>query len=64
MAKAQIIGRGLELGVDYSITGSCYDPHPNGEPCRRFDLSHLRVKGFVEAGVADPLLTAFGAVTA
>jgi 7-cyano-7-deazaguanine synthase len=56
MTKADIIRRGLELGVDYSLTLSCYDPAPDGSPCRRCDSCLLRAKGFEEAGVADPLL--------
>ena len=60
LTKAQIIRKGLELGVDYSITSSCYDPGPNGEPCGRCDACQLRAKGFAEAGLADPLLRRFG----
>ena len=57
MTKAEIIGRGLALGLDYSITHSCYDPlPPNGSPCGRCDSCVLRAKGFAEAGVADPLV--------
>jgi 7-cyano-7-deazaguanine synthase len=55
LTKAQIIQRGLELGVDYSITSSCYDPAPNGAPCGTCDSCQLRAKGFAEAGVEDPL---------
>jgi 7-cyano-7-deazaguanine synthase len=55
MTKAQIIRRGLELGLDYGITHSCYDPEPGG-PCGRCDSCLLRAAGFAEAGVADPLL--------
>jgi 7-cyano-7-deazaguanine synthase len=55
LTKAQIIQRGLELGVDYSITSSCYDPAPNGAPCGHCDSCQLRAKGFAEAGVVDPL---------
>ena len=58
LTKAQIIQRGLELGVDYGLTHSCYDPTPNGRPCGACDSCLLRAKGFAEAGVADPVLTA------
>lgn len=54
LSKAQIIRRGLELGVDYSLTHSCYDPTPQGLACGRCDSCVLRKKGFVAAGVADP----------
>lgn len=52
--KAQIIRRGLELGVDYSLTSSCYDPAPDGTACGRCDACRLRIKGFAEAGLRDP----------
>ena len=52
--KAQIIGRGIELGVDYGMTHSCYDPDDQGGACGRCDSCLLRRKGFAEAGVADP----------
>jgi 7-cyano-7-deazaguanine synthase len=52
--KAQIIRRGLELGVDYSVTSSCYDPTPAGEACGRCDSCVLRLRGFAENGLADP----------
>jgi len=55
LTKAQIIQRGLELGVDYSLTSSCYDPSPAGRPCGECDSCLLRRKGFAEAGVPDPL---------
>lgn len=56
MTKADIVRRGLELGVDFGMTTSCYDPHPTtGAPCGRCDSCLLRRKGFVEAGVVDPL---------
>lgn len=58
--KAQIIQRGLALGVDYSITSSCYDPGRDGTPCRACDSCLLRAKGFAEAGIDDPLLGKFG----
>jgi queuosine biosynthesis protein QueC len=56
MSKADIIIKGMELGVDYSLTSSCYDPSDDGKPCGQCDSCLLRAKGFVEAGVADPLL--------
>jgi 7-cyano-7-deazaguanine synthase len=56
LTKAQIIARGLALGVDYGSTSSCYDPGPNGEPCGACDSCVLRAKGFSEIGTADPLL--------
>lgn len=55
MTKAEIIRTGTALGVDYSLTHSCYDPDPSGQPCGRCDSCHLRLKGFAEAGLADPL---------
>jgi 7-cyano-7-deazaguanine synthase len=54
LTKAQIIRRGLELGVDYSITRSCYDPDPSGSACGHCDACQLRLKGFAEAGAHDP----------
>lgn len=56
MSKADIVRRGLELGLDYAITSSCYDPGPHGEPCGECDSCRLRAKGFAEAGVPDPLV--------
>jgi 7-cyano-7-deazaguanine synthase len=53
--KAQIIRRGIELGVDYDLTHSCYDPDTTGRPCGHCDSCLLRLKGFVEAGLKDPL---------
>jgi 7-cyano-7-deazaguanine synthase len=55
LTKAQIIARGLELGVDYGLTSSCYDPAPTGEPCGGCDSCLLRQKGFRENGMSDPL---------
>jgi 7-cyano-7-deazaguanine synthase len=52
--KTQIIQRGLELGVDYALTFSCYDPDARGRPCRRCDACLLRTRGFDEAGLTDP----------
>ncbi|HEV2445569.1 MAG TPA: 7-cyano-7-deazaguanine synthase, partial [Candidatus Sulfopaludibacter sp.] len=54
MTKAQIIRRGMELGVDYGLTSSCYDPSPSGEPCGECDSCLLRAKGFRECGIGDP----------
>jgi 7-cyano-7-deazaguanine synthase len=54
LSKAQIIQRGIELGVDYSLTHSCYDPDPSGGACGSCDSCILRRKGFEEAGVPDP----------
>lgn len=59
MTKAQIVQAGLSLGVDYSMTSSCYDPGPNGEPCEQCDSCLLRAKGFAEAGAEDPLVKKF-----
>ena len=56
LSKADIIRRGLSLGLDYGLTHSCYDPGPAGSPCLRCDSCLLRAKGFAEAGAADPLL--------
>jgi len=56
LTKAQIIRRGVELGVDYSLTSSCYDPANDGRPCGTCDSCQLRARGFAEAGLEDPLL--------
>jgi 7-cyano-7-deazaguanine synthase len=56
LSKADIVRAGIALGVDYSITSSCYDPDPDGRPCARCDACLLRAKGFAEAGMADPLM--------
>ncbi len=53
--KVQIIRRGVELGVDYGLTHSCYDPDANGTSCGRCDACQLRRKGFAEAGLPDPV---------
>lgn len=53
--KAEIIRKGIELGVDYALTSSCYDPSPGGVPCGQCDSCLLRQKGFRENGIADPL---------
>lgn len=55
LTKAGIIRLGQELGVDYGLTHSCYDPRPDGGPCRHCDSCQLRAKGFAEAGVIDPI---------
>ncbi len=54
MTKTQIIQRGIELGVDYGMTHSCYDPTPEGKTCGQCDSCILRNKGFNEAGIKDP----------
>jgi 7-cyano-7-deazaguanine synthase len=56
MTKAQIIRRGVALGLDYGLTHSCYDPLLQGAPCGRCDSCVLRARGFDEAGVKDPLV--------
>jgi 7-cyano-7-deazaguanine synthase len=61
LSKAQIIQRGLELGVDYGSTSSCYDPNPTGAPCGACDSCLLRAKGFAEVGAPDPLVQRFKA---
>jgi 7-cyano-7-deazaguanine synthase len=58
LTKAQIITKGLALGVDYGLTSSCYDPSRTGEPCGACDACVLRKKGFAEAGRRDPLMRA------
>ncbi len=55
LSKADIVRRGLELGVDYSLTTTCYDPAPDGRSCGRCDACLLRLKGFREAGAVDPV---------
>jgi 7-cyano-7-deazaguanine synthase len=54
LSKAQIIQRGLTLGVDYALTHSCYDPAPDGAACGQCDSCLLRLKGFAEVGMSDP----------
>ena len=56
MTKAEIIRRGLALGLDYGVTHSCYDPDVTGRPCGHCDSCLLRAKGFAEAGVPDPTI--------
>jgi 7-cyano-7-deazaguanine synthase len=57
LTKAGIIRLGTELGVDYGMTHSCYDPQPDGRPCGRCDSCRLRAQGFADAGISDPLLS-------
>jgi len=54
MSKREIVQLGLSLGVDYSMTLSCYDPSPDGDACGHCDACHLRLRGFSEAGASDP----------
>jgi len=54
LAKREIIATGLSLGVDYSLTVSCYDPTPRGEGCGRCDACQLRLRGFAQLGLEDP----------
>ena len=55
MTKAEIIRKGMELGVDYSLTHTCYDPDSKGVSCGRCDACQLRLRGFAEAGLKDPV---------
>ncbi len=55
LTKADIIRQGTQLGVDYSLTNTCYDPSPTGVACGACDACRLRLKGFAEAGLADPI---------
>jgi len=55
MTKSEIVTTGLGLGVDYSLTSSCYDPATDGRPCGHCDSCLLRLKGFADAGTSDPL---------
>ena len=55
MTKSKIINTGLQLGVDYRMTSTCYNPDRNGNPCGKCDACFLRLKGFKEAGAIDPL---------
>jgi 7-cyano-7-deazaguanine synthase len=61
LTKAQIIARGLQLGIDYGLTSSCYDPSLEGAPCGTCDSCLLRSKGFAELHEADPLVVRFKA---
>jgi 7-cyano-7-deazaguanine synthase len=54
LGKGAIIRAGLEMGLDYGLTHSCYAPTPDGRPCRLCDSCRLRAQGFAEAGAADP----------
>lgn len=58
LTKAEIIRRGVSLGVDYGLTHSCYDPDPLGRSCGHCDSCQLRRKGFLEAGISDPTVYA------
>ncbi len=60
LTKAEIIRLGLDLGVDYGLTWSCYDPSPDGRACGHCDSCILRRRGFTEAGVEDPIAYAAG----
>ena len=55
LTKSEIVKVGMNLGVDYSLTSSCYDPDQEGNPCGLCDACYLRLKGFKEAGIIDPL---------
>lgn len=57
LSKGEIVSRGLALGVDFSLTHSCYDPAPDGSPCRRCDSCRIRAQGFLDAGAVDPLIS-------
>jgi 7-cyano-7-deazaguanine synthase len=61
LTKAEIIRKGLALGVDYALTSTCYDPSPDGEACGQCDACLLRLKGFTENGVRDPAAYRAGA---
>lgn len=54
LSKAAIVRLGVELGLDFSLTHSCYDPGPGGAPCGRCDSCRIRARGFAEAGIRDP----------
>jgi 7-cyano-7-deazaguanine synthase len=60
LSKAEIVRRGLALGLRYELTLSCYDPGPGGLPCGRCDSCRLRARGFGEAGAVDPAVPAGG----
>jgi 7-cyano-7-deazaguanine synthase len=55
LSKAEIVKRGVELGVDFAMTSSCYSPSPSGEACGRCDSCRIRLRGFADAGVTDPI---------
>lgn len=56
LTKADIIRKGLSLGLDYGLTHSCYDPGPQGHPCGRCDSCRIRAAGFAQVGIADPVM--------
>jgi len=55
MSKAEIIRKGVSLGVDFSLTHSCYDPAPDGTACGKCDACRIRLAGFAQAGLRDPI---------
>jgi 7-cyano-7-deazaguanine synthase len=55
LSKAEIVKLGTKLGIDFSLTHSCYDPDAAGHPCGQCDSCLLRRKGFEEAGIVDPI---------
>ena len=55
LTKSEIIKKGLDLGVDYNLTSSCYSPRLKGKPCGQCDACKLRLKGFSDIGIEDPL---------
>jgi 7-cyano-7-deazaguanine synthase len=59
LTKADIVRKGVQLGLDYGLTHSCYDPDAHGRPCGRCDSCTLRAAGFAQAGIEDPLLARF-----
>jgi 7-cyano-7-deazaguanine synthase len=59
LTKADIVRKGVQLGLDYGLTHSCYDPDARGRPCGRCDSCTLRAAGFAQAGIEDPLLARF-----
>lgn len=54
LTKAEIVRKGIALGVDFAMTRTCYDPAPDGAACGHCDACHLRLKGFAELGLTDP----------
>ena len=60
LSKSEIIRLGMSMGVDYSLTRSCYDPTPEGAPCLTCDSCQLRLAGFHQAGHEDPIVPLFG----